>query len=217
MSAAVCFSGMSARQRARRSAPPSLSTVNDRSSTYSSVPMATSTTPSPLPCRQCGHQRFPERNTLRRRACPGGGSAMVLAVSTTIKSRLALAGGRQRKTLTVLAVTPIRPRETSSMYAKASTPSPSNSSRKRFSPGRNARHNIADPMPPLLDTAGAGDRPCLPGVHPNNTLEGFGPYHLATSGVSAGAQLITSASTAVLLTVLKALEQSVRTSQLLGR
>ena len=38
---------------------------------------------------------------------------------------------------------------------------------------------------------------------------------LATSGVSAGTQLATSASTAVLLTVLKALEQSVRTSQLL--
>ena len=154
MSAAVCFSGMSARQRARRSAPPSLSTVNDRSSTYSSVPMATSTTPSPLPCRQCGHQRFPERNTLRRRACPGGGSAMVLAVSTTIKSRLALAGGRQRKTLTVLAVTPIRPRETSSMYAKASTPSPSNSSPKPSSPRLQCHPEGCRPLRvPLVNTA----------------------------------------------------------------
>ena len=40
------------------------------------------------------------------------------------------------------------------------------------------------------------------------------PQHLATSGVSAGSQLTTFASTAVLLAVLKALEQSVRTNQL---
>ena len=32
------------------------------------------------------------------------------------------------------------------MYANASTPSPSNSSRKRFNPGRNARQSIAGPM-----------------------------------------------------------------------
>ena len=38
------------------------------------------------------------------------------------------------------------PRETSSMYAKAFTLSLSNSSLKRFIPGRKARQNIAGPM-----------------------------------------------------------------------
>ena len=46
----------------------------------------------------------------------------------------------------MLAVTPIKLREGSFMYAKASAPSPSNSSLKRFIPSRNARQNIPEPI-----------------------------------------------------------------------
>ena len=46
-----------------------------------------------------------------------------------------------------------------------------------------------------------------------NTVADLSPQHLATNGVSAGTQVAASASTAVRLTVLKALEQSVRISQ----
>ena len=53
---------------------------------------------------------------------------------------------RKANAQTVLVVIPIRPREMSTMYAKASTPSPSSSCRNRFSPGHNARQNIAGPM-----------------------------------------------------------------------
>ena len=45
--ASACLSGMSARQRARRSAPPSLTTSIARPSTYSSVPIGTLTTVNP--------------------------------------------------------------------------------------------------------------------------------------------------------------------------
>ena len=48
----------------------------------------------------------------------------------------------------------------------------------------------------------------------NNTSVGLVPQYLAANGVSAGTQLATSASTVVLFTVLKALEQSVMTGQL---
>ena len=63
---------------------------------------------------------FKERNILRRGAWPFGGRATVLEVLTTMQ----MSSNSRRKTekaLIVLAVTPIRPRETSSMYAKAST------------------------------------------------------------------------------------------------
>ena len=77
--------------------------------------------------------------------CPLGGGATVFAGLTTIMTSSTF---RRRKAETpmVLAVTPIRPTETLSMHAKASTPYPSNPSLKRFSPGRNARKNIAGPM-----------------------------------------------------------------------
>ena len=97
------------------------------------------------------------------------------------------------------------------MYAKASTPL-LNSSLKRFSPGRKARQNIAGLIgAPCWTPLEQGNVMVSPESIRKNTSASRVPVAL---GVSAGTQLATSASTAVLFTVLKALEQSVITSQL---
>ena len=54
----------------------------------------------------------------------------------------------------------------------------------------------------------------LPECSRTPTSAGLVSYHLATNGAIAGTQLATYASTAVPLTLLSALEQSVITSQL---
>ena len=71
-------------------------------------------------------------------ARPFRGSTTVLAGLPTKPMPSSSRRGRS-KALTLLAVTPIRPRYILFMYIKASTPSPSNSSLKRFSPSQNAR------------------------------------------------------------------------------
>lgn len=102
------------------------------------------------------------------------------------------------------------------MHAKKNTPSLLISPLNRFIPGSNARQNIFGPMPPS---------PCCtpleqvivlvsPESTRKNASPGLVPKHLATNGLSAGMQLTASASTAVLLTVRKASEQSVITRQL---
>ena len=132
---------------------------------------------------------------------------MVLAGLTTMPMS---SSSRQKmaKALTVLAATPIRPREVNSMYPKASTPSASKSSRNRFSPGHYARQNIAGPMgSPCWTPLVRAIVMVFPESIRKNRSAGRVPWHLATSGVSAGTHLATSASTAVLLTVVTAMDQ----------
>ena len=91
------------------------------------------------------------------------------------------------------------------MYAKASTPSPSNSCLKKFSTDHIARQNIAGSM--LEEETPRG---------PSTVKRGLVLYHnLAANGVSAGTQLVTSASTTVLCTMAMGLDQSLITIQLL--
>ena len=91
------------------------------------------------------------------------------------------------------------------MYAKASTPSPSNSCLKKFSTDHIARQNIAGSM--LEEETPRG---------PSTVKRGLVLYHnLAANGVSAGTQLVTSASTTVLCTMAMGLDQSLVTIQLL--
>ena len=175
MKAAACLSGMLARQRARRSAPPSLTTSIARRTTYSFVPIGTSTTVTSHPSTmQTSKPSWSEISVVR--ACAFGGSATVLAVVPTMPM-LCSARRRKKRARTVLAVIPIRSRERLSMITKTSTPSLSTSSRKRFSPGHHATqtehcrpHGV-----PLLDTIAAGDHPGLLGIHPENTSAGLVP------------------------------------------
>ena len=143
--AAACLSGMLVRQRVKRPAPPSFTFYIARSSAYSSALIRTPTTVTPLlPAMRTSTLSMSKLSSAVG-ACPVIGSATVLAVLTTIPMSSSC-HRRKAKALAVLTVTPIRPREIPSMYVKASTPSPSNSSRKRFSPGRNARQNIVGPV-----------------------------------------------------------------------
>ena len=68
-----------------------------------------------------------------------------------------------------LAVTPIRPRATPSMYANVSTPTTSNTSLERF---RSWSERQTEKFRPqgvfLLDILGASDGPGFSGVHPEN-------------------------------------------------
>ena len=138
------FSGMLARQRARWSVPLSFTISFARSRTYSSVPIAASTTVT--------HPSSATRTSTLSRSdissvvgtWPFGGRATALEVLTT--TPMSSNSHRRKKALIVLDVIPIEPREASSICAKASTPCLSNSSLKRFSPGRKARQNIAGPM-----------------------------------------------------------------------
>ena len=70
MRAAACLSGMLARQRARRSAPPSLTTSIARSNTYSSDRDAHHCRSS-FDC-DADINAFKERSLLRRRGVPFG-------------------------------------------------------------------------------------------------------------------------------------------------
>ena len=145
MRAAVYSSGMLARQRARSSVPPSLTISLARSRTYSSVSIGTPTTVT----RPSSATR---KSTLSRseissavEAWPFGGRDTVLEALTTMPMS-SNSRRRKEKALIVFVVIPARPRETPSTYAKAYTQSLSDSSLKRFSPGRKAKQNIAGPM-----------------------------------------------------------------------
>ena len=64
-----------------------------------------------------------------------------------------------------------------------------------------------------MDSARAGNRPGIPGVHPKKDVGGSCAIALGNKRRERWHALSASARTAFLLTVLKALEQSVRTSQ----
>lgn len=83
--------------------------------------------------------RSEERSTVR--ACPGGS---VTVLTELVDHRCRVSVVRRRQGLTVLGVNSIRPRDMSSLFAKASAISPSKSSAKRFSPGHSTRQNISD-------------------------------------------------------------------------
>lgn len=135
------------------------------SSMYSSVPVGIFTTVAP-PCS-------PMRTSILSwseisyavGACPFGGGATILAGLATIPMSSSFRW-RKAAAIIVLAVTTVRPREMSPMYAKTSTPFHPNFSLSH-STDVNAVQNNAGPMgSPVLDGVGARDRPGFPGVHP---------------------------------------------------
>ena len=76
---------------------------------------------------------------------PFGGRATVLEVLATMPTS-SNSRRREAKALIVLTVIPVRPRETSPMFAKVSTPYLSNYSLERLSTGRYARQQFTGPM-----------------------------------------------------------------------
>ena len=141
--AVPCLSGILARQRARQPAPTPHNFQCSPLHVFFRADRNTHHRHLTFVCD--AFNAFNERNFLRRRGvlfrwqchCFGGVDQIPMSSS----SRRGKANA-----LTVLAVIPVRPGETSSMYATVSTPFPWNSRLNRFCPGRNARKNIAGPM-----------------------------------------------------------------------
>ena len=110
MRAAAYLSGMLTRPRARRSAPPSFTTSIARSNMCSSVPLGTPTTATPPSSAMRTSTLSSSEISSAVGACPFGGSATVL-VGLTKMSMSSSSHRRKTKAPTVLAVTPIKPRE----------------------------------------------------------------------------------------------------------
>ena len=94
---------------------------------------------------------FKERNFLNCRGVPFRWYYQSWRGSPRCRCCLARAGASKNvpgTAISMLAVTPIRPREMSSVYAKASPPSRWNSFLKRFMHDRNARQNTCPPYSP---------------------------------------------------------------------
>lgn len=172
---AACLSGMSTRQQARQSALPSRAIPTSVDMVLSDMLLGAdrdSHYRHPSFLSDADVDTFQERNLFRRRGIPVleqhhgfGGVSHDAAVVMASRSRR-----RKAAALIVFVVTPIRPRETSSMCAKAFTPSLSNSSRqwKRTLQPRSQRQGEQHrpQRVALLDPTGASDRPGLPGAHP---------------------------------------------------
>ena len=171
MRAAARLSGTLARQRTWRSVPPSLPTSIARSSTYSSAPIGTPTTvtlPS-LTMRTPTLSRSAISSVVE--ACPFDGSATVLAVLTTVSMS---SNPRRRKAgSNRVGRDPYRAEseiihireESQSFYLEIflETLQP----RSQCQTEHCRPHGVS-----MMDTAGADDRLCLPGLHPEKHVSG---------------------------------------------
>lgn len=146
MRAAAGSLGVSARQRARRPAPPSLTTLTARQQHTLRPRCRSELPPPPSPCtKQCGRRNVPRvKSILRCRCVSFKGSTIVVARLTLMLMFISLAPGggstydRDERD----------PRKAGRYFTHASEgfhPFSLDFLSKRFSLGGNARHNITGP------------------------------------------------------------------------